>query len=97
MNRYRSLLHRVDAWRAEQRRQAEMDDLERLAETSRARIMQYLQAHRDGSPLPVLERVADCGSCDAARGARERLRARLDETGQRLRRYIDLRETHGIE
>jgi hypothetical protein len=74
----------------------ELEDLEALAESARERILQYLQAHRDGSSLPALERSVDCSISDEARGARERLRARLDETGQRLRRYSELRERYGI-
>jgi hypothetical protein len=97
MSRYRiRRLERIEGLAAQRQHQVEMDDLEQVAESARERILQYLQARLNGSPLPALERSADCGTSDEARGARERLRARLDETGQRLRRYAELRDMYGI-
>jgi hypothetical protein len=95
MNRSRRL-QRIEDLAAQRQHQAELDDLEQVAESARERIMQYLQARRNGEARPLLERWADCGSSDGARGERERLRARLDETGQRLRRYAEMRDIYGI-
>jgi hypothetical protein len=49
--------------------------------------MEYLEARRNGEPLPVLEPSTDQNS-----PAREQFRQRLDEMGQRLRRYAELRD-----
>ncbi len=48
-------------------------------------------ARRNGEPLPVLE-----SSIDQNSPAREQFRQRLDEMGQRLRRYAELRDMYGI-
>jgi hypothetical protein len=91
MSRYRAILNRIDTWSAEQQRVDDVEDLEQIAETTRRRILSYLEARRNGEPLPVLEPHADHDS-----PARERLRARLAETGQRLRRYAALGERYGV-
>ena len=97
MNNHSRRLAALEGQMSQRERMAELQDLKQVAESARERIMQYLQARRNGEARPLLERWADCGSSDGARGERERLRARLDETGQRLRRYAELRDMYGIQ
>jgi hypothetical protein len=91
MRRHRAILNRIDTWTTEQARLAEAGDMQQAAESARMRLVRYLEVRRNGETLPVLEPSADQDS-----PARERLRVRLDEMGQRLRRYMELRDTYGI-
>ena len=83
-------LRRIEGFATQQERLAEAEGLQALAESARKRIMEYLEARRNGEPLPVLEPSTDQNS-----PAREQFRQRLDEMGQRLRRYAELRD-YGI-
>ena len=91
MSRIRRL-ERIEGLMTQRQSQAEMDDLEALAESARMRIVQYLDARRRGEPLPVLEPgVRHDGP------HHEALRRRLSTMRERLERYATLRDTHGIQ
>jgi hypothetical protein len=80
-------LRRIEGFAAQQERLAEAEGLRELAESTRARLIQYLELSRNGQPLPVLRPSADHDS-----PARERLRRRLNETRERLIQFSDVRE-----
>jgi hypothetical protein len=86
---HRKRLRRIEGFAAQQEHLAEAEDMRALAESARKRIMEYLEARRNGEPLPVLE-----SSIDQNSPAREQFRQRLDEMGQQLRRYAELRAVY---
>jgi hypothetical protein len=90
MNRSRRL-RRIEGLAEQQERLAEAEGLQALAESTRAKLIKSLEMHRNGGPLP-----APVPSEDRDSPARERLRQRLNETGQRLRRYAEMRDIYGI-
>jgi hypothetical protein len=88
MSRYRiRRLERIEGLASQRQHQAEMEGLQALTESTRARLINYLELSRNGQPLPVLRPSADHDS-----PARERLRRRLNETRERLIQFSDVRE-----
>jgi hypothetical protein len=84
-------LKRIEGIAAQRQRQAEMEGLQALAESVRMRIVRYLEARRNGEPLPVLEPAV---RHDGPR--HEALRRRLSEMRERFLWYAELRERYGI-
>jgi hypothetical protein len=93
MSRIRRL-ERIEGLMTQRQHQAEMDDLEALAESARMRIVQYLDARRRGEPLPILSAPSDRNREPSE--ARERLLVRLKEMRERLLQYAELQATYGI-
>ena len=80
-------LRRIEGFAAQQERLAEAEGLRELAESTRVRLIKYLELSRNGQPLPVLRPSADHDS-----PARERLRRWLNETREPLMRFGGIRE-----
>src|SRR5687768_10553859 len=83
-------LKRIEGLAAQRQHQAELEDLEALAESARMRIIRYLEARRNGEPLPMLSEPSNRNREPSE--ARERLRQQLNETHDRLMRFGAIRE-----
>ncbi len=79
----------LESLAAHRQHQAELDDLETIAEAARNKILERLAAYRRGEPIPASPVRHDSPH-------HEVLRRRLHEMRERLKRYTELRATYGI-
>ena len=88
MTRYHSRrLAQLETRLAQRQEIADAEGLKELAEIARAKILDAIDRHKRGEPLP-----ASSASPERASPARDRLRERLAQTRERLIQFSDVRE-----